>query len=110
MIREEFHNLPIENRADREPNASLRECQDCIFMRAAVTWWCSNREAIHERRTAMASDCRYWKPAAFYTVEIQPVKRMSFWGRLGELILQKGAKRQDGKQDYRTGRLRRFDS
>lgn len=57
--------LPIANHATTAPDATLRRCFDCRHMRAAVSWWCTNKEAIAHRGTSIPGirDCGFWAGA-----------------------------------------------
>lgn len=46
------------------PNEESRNCTDCFHLRAAVSWWCKNEEAIKAFGTRIPgrSNCQFWKP------------------------------------------------
>lgn len=46
------------------PNARRKGCADCIHMKAAVSWWCTNEEAKKAFRTAIPGrvGCPFWEP------------------------------------------------
>jgi len=49
-----------------EANPKLRRCYDCVYMRGAVSWWCTNKAAIEYRGTRIPgiSHCNFWSPAS----------------------------------------------
>jgi len=61
-----------------EPDASLRRCYDCQSLKAAVSWWCTNREAIKWRGTQIPGvhNCPFWEPATMKREDV------SWWKRL----------------------------
>lgn len=48
-----------------QPNEQEKSCADCFYNRAAVSWWCTNPEAIEYRKTSIPNikNCAFWKPA-----------------------------------------------
>lgn len=65
-----------------EPNASKRNCYDCKHCKAAVTWWCTNKEAIKLRGTLIpgTQNCKFWEPS-------RKLSEMSFWERIHRDII-----------------------
>lgn len=55
----------IPNITRTVPDASRKGCSDCRCLVAAVNWWCSNEEAIRDRRTRIPGiiHCPHWQPA-----------------------------------------------
>ena len=51
----EFKALSVEVR---------RTCSECGWLKAYVSWWCTNNTAIKARKTRIPGVCRclYWKP------------------------------------------------
>lgn len=70
--------MMYENVAKEPPDPELKRCYDCCFMKGAVSWWCTNEEAIAVRGTLIPDvcKCRFWEPAKY-----RPNK--SLWERLG---------------------------
>lgn len=60
------------------PDASVRGCEDCLFLRGAVSLWCTNRNAIARRRTAIPGtfDCPQWKPLRTWE-SLGPVEKIA---------------------------------
>jgi hypothetical protein len=58
-----------------EPDVEKRCCADCKYLKAAVSWWCTSKNAIDVRGTSIpgVKNCPYWKPA----------KKASFLERVG---------------------------
>lgn len=54
-----------------EPDAERASCYDCAHLEAALSWWCTSKEAIKARGTTIpgVSKCPYWSP----------VKRAKWW-------------------------------
>ena len=48
-----------------------RNCAFCGWMKAAVSWWCSNEDAIKARHTSIPGirHCPYWKPDKSYIIK-----------------------------------------
>lgn len=46
------------------PNAERRACEDCRWLRGAVSLWCTNEAACIFHGTAIpgATHCKFWKP------------------------------------------------
>jgi len=42
----------------------MKCCADCGWLKAKVSWWCMNPEAVKVRGTAIpgVQHCPYWKP------------------------------------------------
>lgn len=59
-----MHTPPPPNSPAMEAALKLRSCYDCSFLVAKVNWWCSNKDAIKARGTAIPGciHCPYWKP------------------------------------------------
>jgi len=55
----------IDNYATEESDSTQRRCYDCRSLKAAVGWWCTNKEAIAWRGTSIPGvhDCPFWEPA-----------------------------------------------
>lgn len=51
-----------------EPDAERKSCCDCRHMKAAVTWWCTNKEASKAMGTSFPGviQCPFWEPAKKY--------------------------------------------
>jgi len=49
-----------------EPCSRRRRCMDCYHMQAALSWWCTNKEAVRNRHTNMPDSdivgCPFWEP------------------------------------------------
>ena len=47
-----------------QPDPIQKRCYDCRHCKAAVSWWCTNEEAIKARGTAIpgVSQCPFWEP------------------------------------------------
>lgn len=47
------------------PDAEQKRCYDCGHMEAHVSWWCTNKDAVAFRGTAIPGSrgCSFWKPA-----------------------------------------------
>lgn len=47
-----------------KPDAERRACFDCTHCKAAISWWCMNKDAIAARMTRIpdASNCPHWAP------------------------------------------------
>ena len=60
LIKEEIHFV--------KSLYANRGCAYCDFMVAHVNWWCSNKEAIKARHSAIPEviHCPYWKPDKEY--------------------------------------------
>jgi len=45
-------------------NHDRRDCGDCYYLQAAVSWWCKSKEAVKARKTNIPGEtnCPYWKP------------------------------------------------
>jgi len=45
-----------------------KSCAECGWLKASVTWWCKNPEAVEARGTAIPGiiKCAYWKPDEKY--------------------------------------------
>lgn len=54
MSDEEFQSVPPEIK---------RSCYDCAFCKPALSWWCTNKEAIKLRGTSIPGiiKCPYWE-------------------------------------------------
>lgn len=41
-----------------------KSCYDCAHLKSALSWWCSNEEAIEARGTRIPGciHCPYWSP------------------------------------------------
>lgn len=48
-----------------EPDSARRSCYDCGHLKAAVSWWCTNKKCIEWRGTSIPGvhNCPFWKPA-----------------------------------------------
>ena len=46
------------------PDEKRKSCYDCGFCLGALSWWCTNKEAIKARGTSFPGiiGCPYWKP------------------------------------------------
>lgn len=66
-----------ENVASEPPDPEQKRCYDCRFMKGAVSWWCTNEEAIEYSGTSIPGfcQCKFWQPAKY-----RPKK--SLWDRL----------------------------
>ena len=75
----------IQNKCkwDEKPDAALRRCYDCAHLKGAVSWWCTNEEAIKYRGTQIpgVKDCPFWAPAP---IEDPPfrIRLLRFWNRI----------------------------
>ena len=49
---------------EKENPFQLRNCSDCIYLKAYVTWWCTNKKAIEIRGTQIPPciHCTEWQP------------------------------------------------
>ena len=47
-----------------EANSERKSCYYCYFCKAAVTWWCTNKEVQEFRGTNIPGtvECSFWKP------------------------------------------------
>jgi hypothetical protein len=54
-----YETLIIEGKADTE----RKECYDCKYLKGAMTWWCTNDDAVKVRGTAYTKvcNCPYWE-------------------------------------------------
>ncbi len=55
LSKEEFNNIsPFEKRS----------CYDCKFLKSALSWWCTNEDAIKVRGTRLPGciKCNFWEP------------------------------------------------
>lgn len=45
-----------------------RQCAYCGYLKSALSWWCTNKEAIEQRGTSIPGirNCPYWKPDKKY--------------------------------------------
>lgn len=59
------------------PDSDEKRCGDCRHMESAVSWWCTNRDAIDVRATLIPETrlCRFWEPAL-------PATPPKWWQRL----------------------------
>lgn len=50
---------------DKEPDFLRRGCRDCRHCKGAISWWCTNKNAIKERGTPepVSENCKFWIPA-----------------------------------------------
>jgi hypothetical protein len=50
------------------PDAARRACDDCRHMKAALSWWCTNKAACDARGTSIPGvhSCTFWEPARRY--------------------------------------------
>ncbi len=41
-----------------------RSCNDCVYMQAAISWWCVNEDACKAHGTSLPArkDCKFWEP------------------------------------------------
>lgn len=75
----------------------LKRCYDCAFMKPALSWWCSNKEAIKARGTSIPGikNCPYWEPdwkyipEKFRTEENGYIKPKGFFQKLKSLFTNK---------------------
>lgn len=60
-----------------QPDAAKRSCYDCQHCKAAVSWWCTNDNAVKERKTKIpgTEGCKYWNP-------IRSINDLTFWEKL----------------------------
>ncbi len=64
--------LPTKDQIRRMPNDQFvnanpfvkQSCSDCVFMKSALSFWCSNKEAIKFRGTSIPGIifCKFWMP------------------------------------------------
>ena len=54
----------IEQILDGIPNAERKGCVDCKHCKAAVSWWCTNKEAIKHKNSSLpyTKNCSFWEP------------------------------------------------
>ena len=59
---------------DEEIEWERRSCHQCLYLRAVISWWCTNDECIAWRGTSIpgGQGCPYWKVA--------PKQRKKFLG------------------------------
>ena len=59
------------------PDASLKACEDCRHLKGFASLWCTNKEAVRRRGTAIPGTvhCPQWAP-------IMTMNRLGFWKRL----------------------------
>ena len=50
------------------PNSEKKCCEDCFYLRGAVSLWCKNKKACKEHGTNMPGwcDCKFWKPMRLF--------------------------------------------
>ena len=48
-----------------EPDPVKRSCYDCRSCKAAVSWWCTNEQAVEARGTKIpgVTNCPFWTAA-----------------------------------------------
>jgi len=57
-------------------------CQDCAHMKAAVSWWCTNKAAQAEGRTIPGyTNCPHWEPCETLTEYHARMARRKWWQR-----------------------------
>lgn len=51
-----------------------RSCYDCAHLIARVSWWCSNKDAIRDRGTAIPGciHCPHWSPD-YSMIKYEPI-------------------------------------
>jgi len=64
-------------------------CDCCIYLKAALSWWCTNKECIKARGTSLPGiiKCPYWAPhpqhiAEHYMKGLPQVPRINLLKRL----------------------------
>jgi len=79
----------IEMYADKKPDPKQARCYDCLYLKGAVTLWCTNEKAVKYRGTRIADirECfRFWEPMKMRPTKIGLFKRLSlFFGR-GDIV------------------------
>jgi hypothetical protein len=47
-----------------QPDAAQKRCFDCKHCKAAVSWWCTNKDAAKYRGTSIPGvrNCQFWEP------------------------------------------------
>ena len=65
-----------------EPDSERKNCNDCLYCKAAVSWWCTNEDAKEYRGTNLPGicNCKFWSP-------IKKYYQLSFWKRFFGNIL-----------------------
>ena len=60
-----------------KPDPVTRGCADCRHLKAAVSWWCTNQQAIDDHRTRLpvVVKCQYWEP-------VRTKAELGLWERL----------------------------
>lgn len=55
LTEEEFNSIPPEEK---------RSCYDCKHMKGYISWWCTEKEAVKVRGTAIPGviKCPFWEP------------------------------------------------
>ena len=49
---------------DHKHDAEAKKCYDCGSLKAKISWWCANKEAIEYRGTSIPGICKciFWTP------------------------------------------------
>lgn len=102
--------LAATKKMESENPFEKRCCYDCCHLKAAVSWWCINDDAIKFRGTRIPGtrNCQFWGPDwAYIDEEFHPQKSeaeapVSRWTKIKnwfnhqiQALCQKGSKRQD---------------
>jgi len=79
---------------DSENPFERRSCYDCVFLKSALSWWCTNEKAIKERGTSIPGciHCPHWGPNYQYIHDKWNPNITHRINRIGErsIISQKG--------------------
>ena len=90
MSKEEFSKIsPFEKRS----------CYDCSHLKAALSWWCRNPDAIKARGTSIPSciKCPYWSPDWRY---IEDQYKTEENGYVKEIILSEDIPDKSKKNNF----------
>lgn len=60
-----------------KPNEKRKNCFDCYYCQASVSWWCTNDGAIEARKTSIPgiNKCPFWKPVKIWE-ELTTLQRL----------------------------------
>lgn len=62
LTQEEIESMSKED-FDKVPSEEKRSCIDCKYLKSALSWWCTNKQAIKSRGTSIPGciKCPFWE-------------------------------------------------
>lgn len=63
MAQGEINAMSAEEFAAVSP-FEKKSCYDCVYLKSALSWWCTNKEAKNARGTSLPGGvrCPFWGP------------------------------------------------